>query len=163
MKIDGGSGEGALAYHQNLDALRALAMLQEESPSDRLRGVYECAALDVDRAVIVGALLRSAKNDENANVRVASLQVLERFIDDVFLREEMRELLDKPQPPLVKIHLIRTLSQVEDASLIPFLERVASDPMEHRLTREQAREALRALNGKPGTVRATVQGVAKLV
>lgn len=157
------SSADGIAYHQDLDTLRALALLQNDSPSNRLRGVYEFAESDSQAALVVSALLRSARSDESVNVRVASLQVLERYMDDIFVRDELRQLLDEPQSPLVKVHLIRTLLKVKDAAMIPFLEKISTDPNEHRLTREQAIEALGELKGEPSTVRATAMENPQLV
>ena len=71
-----------------------LSLMQQQSATERLRGVSESVQIDQPGAEIVRALLETLKHDPNVNVRLACVDALRRFSEQDVVRRGTVEALD---------------------------------------------------------------------
>jgi hypothetical protein len=71
---------------RQLREMVSLSLMQQQSASDRLKGVSWTGQLDRPSGEVVAALLDALMHDPNVNVRLATIDALERFAS----REDVR-------------------------------------------------------------------------
>lgn len=120
----------------------SLSLMRHESAGERLNGVRFSTRLSQAEPEVIDALLYTLTEDGNVNVRLAAVNALYRFRDDVRAREGLAEALVKEHSPMVQLALIECLSALEmkggEAHLQELLKRGGINPM----VRERARESL---------------------
>lgn len=99
-----------LAYLRNevrhIGGLLTVSLLNQQSASERLRGVSWTTRIDHPDERILDELLRALKYDPNVNVRLASIDALEKFLPEPSVRASMLDALPREPSPLVQIALI---------------------------------------------------------
>ena len=94
--------------------LVALSLLQEQSASERLRGVDWSNRIPQPDAQVLGALLRTVDYDQNVNVRLAALDALHSSASNDMVRKGLLQSLARQKSPLVQIALIDLLVDIRD-------------------------------------------------
>jgi hypothetical protein len=128
------------ALHQELRDLRqmvTLSLMQQQSASERLRGVGFTSSLERPGDEIVAALLDTLKHDDNVNVRLASVDALKRFAErDVVRRATVDELNTNAQ--LLQMALIDFVVETRDRDAIGTLRKISADPAANATVRTRA-------------------------
>lgn len=113
-----------------VDGLRrtlAVTLLNQESASDRLKGVYLTAAAgngdDATRS-----LLNVLNNDPNVNLRLSAIDSLVPLADRPQVRLALFASLGKQTSPLLQVALVNTLLQSPDIDTTRRLQQLAADP-----------------------------------
>jgi hypothetical protein len=124
----------------------SLSLLQQQSASERLRGITYTSQIEQPGGEIVTALLDTLMHDPDANVRLKSVDALKRFAD----RENVRRvaaaaLTDQASPPLVQIALIDFLVDANDRGAVESLRRLSQDTMVHQAVRARAVRGLQQI------------------
>ena len=120
----------------------ALALLQQSSASERLKGVSYCATFEKPESEMVSALLRTLALDTSVDVRLAAIDALRRYKSDSAIRRGFAETLAKQDSPLVQIELIQAIVEQKDKDAVPTLKKLKDDAQAHELVRERAGWAL---------------------
>lgn len=123
---------------QDLRHMVTLSLLQQQSATDRLKGVSWSGQIDAPRNDIVQALLDALANDPNVNVRLASLDALERFADREPVRRAAVDAVQTQMSPLVQIALIDFIVKTGERDSLDVLKRIADDPQVHEAVRARA-------------------------
>lgn len=123
---------------RNLRQVMTLSLLQQQSASERLKGVSATSDLDRPGREIVTALLDTLARDPNVNVRLASIDALRRFADEREVRAEAVRSLDRQTSPLVQIALIDFLVELNDRDAVGQLRRLSMDPGADPAVRQRA-------------------------
>jgi DNA-binding TFAR19-related protein (PDSD5 family) len=123
---------------QDLRHMVTLSLLQQQSATDRLKGVSWSGQIDAPRNDIVQALLDALANDPNVNVRLASLDALERFADREPVRRAAVDAVETQMSPLVQIALIDFIVKTGERESLDVLKRIADDPQVHEAVRARA-------------------------
>jgi hypothetical protein len=131
---------------RSLRETMALALLQQSSAAERLKGVSYCATFEKPEAEVISALLRTLALDPNVDVRLASIDALRRYKNDAAVRRGLLDTLDKQSSPLVQIELIQALVEQRGKEAVPILKKVKDDAQAHELVRERAGWALEQLD-----------------
>ncbi|MEO8062413.1 MAG: zf-HC2 domain-containing protein [Pseudomonadota bacterium] len=129
------------ALHQELRDLRqmvTLSLMQQQSASERLRGVGFSSNVDGPGDEIVVALLDTLKHDANVNVRLASVDALKRFAERDVVRRAAVDALDTQNSPLVQMALIDFVVETKDRAAIGTLRRISADPSSNETVRTRA-------------------------
>ncbi len=130
---------------ENLRQMVALSLLQEQSPSARLRGVtYSYQVAQPDQQV-QQALLHAVNHDSNVNVRLSAVDALAKFTGDPQVRRAMMDSIPVQQSPLVQIDLIDVLVQSNAQDAVPELRKTAQDLSLDEAVRERAASGLKKL------------------
>lgn len=125
-----------------------LSLLQQQSASDRLRGVGWSGRLEEPGGEVVNALLDTLLHDPNVNVRLASIDALARFADQQAVRQGAIEALQSATSPLVQIALIDFVVGAQEKTSVEALKRLAADPALHDAVRSRVNWGLTQLGGR---------------
>ena len=119
-----------------------LSLLQQQSASERLRGVTFTSQIPQPGIEVVSALLDALAGDQNVNVRLASIDALERFSDLDVVRRATLEALPRQTSPLVQITLIDFVAATSGAASAPMLRQISTDEMLDQAVRRRAAQSL---------------------
>jgi hypothetical protein len=130
---------------ESLRQLVALSLLNETSPSARLRGVtYSNQIAQPDRQV-EQALLHAVNHDSNVNVRLSAVDALAKFTANPEVRRAIADSLPVQDSPLVQVALMDLLVQIRDRDAAPALRKIAADPGADETVRQRAAANLQKL------------------
>ena len=82
--------------------LVALSLMQQQSASDRLRGVSWAYRAEPSDREVLGALVTAVNHDANVNVRLAAVDALRRFSASPETGRAALQSLSKQTTPIVK-------------------------------------------------------------
>lgn len=120
----------------------ALALLDQQSASERLRGIEWTTRLRSPDERIFAALLRALDADPNVNVRLAAIEALQPFMHEAFVRKALRDALPRQESPLVQVELIQVMVEAEDRESGPILKSLIDTRQLDETVRERARWGL---------------------
>jgi anti-sigma factor RsiW len=109
---------------RNLREVVALSLLDQQSASERLRGIRYSATLEGTDPEVVDALSRTLRNDSSVDVRLAAADALRRFQLPASASESAWQLLEHDDSPLVQIAVIDLLSSRKDPAVRARLEKL---------------------------------------
>ena len=142
--------DGELArLHGEVGGLRellTLSLLQQQSASERLRGVSWSSQVQQPEEPVLSALLQTLNSDPNVNVRLAALDALQRVSNLQRVREGLLQALEKQKSPLVQITLIDWLVESKERRAVDLLTRISEQSQFQPKVRERARWGLRQLS-----------------
>jgi hypothetical protein len=122
-----------------------LSLLQQQSASERLKGVTYSSQLEQPDTDVVAALLETLKYDVSVNVRLASIDALKRFAGDESVRRGAVETLPAQTSPMVQIALIDFLVELKSREATDMLRRLSMDSMVDEAVRARAIQGLQLL------------------
>jgi hypothetical protein len=132
---------------ESLRQLVALSLLQEQSPSARLRGVTYSNQISQPDREVTQALLHAVNHDTNVNVRLSAVDALAKFAGDANVRQALVDSLPVQDSPLVQIALIDLLAQLNSKDAAPALQKLAQDASANESVRQRAASAYEKLGG----------------
>jgi hypothetical protein len=94
---------------QNMQQMLAVSLLEQRSPTERLRGINLSAGVEKPSAQTIGALLNTLNNDPNINVRLAAVDALYLFYNYPSVKESAIHSLSNQKSPLVQVALVDLL------------------------------------------------------
>jgi anti-sigma factor RsiW len=130
----------------NMRQLVVLSMLQQDSASQRLQGVSWSARQPKADPMILGALLHTLRYDSSVDVRLAALDALSRYGDQMQVRQGLTEALESQQSPLVQVELIDLFVDWRDGRALDQLRKIEQDRNVDPVVRERARQAIDQLS-----------------
>lgn len=125
--------------------LVALSLLQQQSASERLRGVSWAVRVEPSDTEVLSALLQAVNNDPNVNVRLAAVDALQPFAANPVVKGAVVKALTRQAEPLVQIALIDLLVDLREKTAAPALQEVAMDTAADAGVRQRAQWALEKL------------------
>ena len=125
--------------------LVALSLMQQQSASDRLRGVSWAYRAEPSDREVLGALVTAVNHDANVNVRLAAVDALRRFAASPETRRAVVEALPSQTTPLVQVALIDLLVDFKERDATGVLKRLAANGEVNDGVRQQAEWALEKL------------------
>ena len=130
---------------RELREMVSLSLMQQQSATDRLKGVTWTGQLDRPSGEVISALLDALMHDPNVNVRLATIDALERFASREDVRRAAIEAVDHQMSPLVQIALIDFLVKTNERQSAPMLRRLVQDPQVNEAVRSRAAWGLQQL------------------
>lgn len=124
----------------------ALSLLDGESATSRLEGVSWSTQVQRPDSELVSALLATLNHDQNINVRLASLDALEKLAGDATVRKALEQSIPLQSSPLVQIALIDALVHIRDNAATGELRKISSDEEVNASVRQRAQWGLQKLN-----------------
>jgi HEAT repeat protein len=115
-----------------------LSLLQQQSATERLKGVSFTSQIDRPGSEIVAALLDTLMHDPNVNVRLASIDALRRFAGRADVQRATLDALTTQTSPMVQIALIDMMVELNDREAVAPLRRLSRDDMVNEAVRERA-------------------------
>ncbi|MBI4905203.1 MAG: HEAT repeat domain-containing protein [Acidobacteria bacterium] len=130
---------------QQMRQLVALSLMQQQSASDRLRGVSYSVQLEPADDEVVSALLTTLNTDSNVNVRLAAVDALAQLSSRVPVRQGLRSAIPRQDSPLVQIALIDWATQNKDRGALGSLQQLSKQSELHPDVRVRLASALQRL------------------
>lgn len=132
-----------------VDGLRrtvALSLMDKQSATSRLEGVSWVGQVDKPDQELLTALTTTLNHDPNINVRLASLDALEKFTSDATVRKALEQSIPTQQSPLVQIALIDALVHIRDNAAAQEFKRISGDKAIDAAVRQRAQWGLQKLS-----------------
>lgn len=129
----------------NMRQLVALSLMQQQSASDRLRGVSYAYRAEQSDPQVLSALLTTVNHDPNINVRLAAVDALRNFTDNPVGRNGLVQALSKQESPLVQIAILDQIVSVHERSAIQGIQFLLSGKDVNPEVRQRAQWALKQL------------------
>jgi hypothetical protein len=129
----------------DLRQMVSLSLMQQQSATERLKGVTWTGQLDQPSGEVVSALLDTLMHDPNVNVRLATIDALERFASREEVRRGTIQAVQQQASPLVQIALIDFMVKTNERESVPTLQRLAMDPQVNDAVRTRAAWGLQQL------------------
>lgn len=137
-----GADPAIVELREELRATRqmvSLSLLQQQSASERLRGITYTSQIERPGSELVAALLDTLMHDPDVNVRLKSIDALKRFADRSNVRmAAANALVEQVASPMVQIALIDFLVEANDRGAAASLRRLADDAMADNAVRVRA-------------------------
>jgi len=125
--------------------LVALSLLQQQSASERLKGVSWAYRAEPSDREVLEALVSAVNHDTNVNVRLAAVDALRRFASSPETRRAVVDALPGQTTPLVQVALIDLLVDFKERDAADVLRKLAADGQVNDGVRQQAQWALERL------------------
>jgi anti-sigma factor RsiW len=130
---------------QGMRQMVALSLLQQESASERLRGVTWSAGFAQPSPEVLEALLDTLRHDGNVNVRLAAIDALRQYGTDNRVRDALVRALPADPSPLVQIALIDAVVALKERRSAEALRALEARPDTNQVVRQRARRGLQQL------------------
>lgn len=120
-----------------------LSNLEAESVGKRLEGVYafnDEYTKEDDK--IIETLLKILEKDDNANVKIATIDALLKFPKNEQIRQSFIKALDKEDVPLVQIKLIKAVSFLRENRAQKPLEKIINNEQTFPIVKNNATLAM---------------------
>lgn len=130
---------------RNMRQMVTLALLQQQSPSDRLRGVDWSERVETPDAQVLSALIQTLDHDPNVNVRLAAVDALRKFATAGPVRNALDRSLPKQESPMVQIALIDLLVGLGERGAAQSIRALAVSEAVNPAVKQRAEWGLRQL------------------
>jgi len=118
--------------------LVTLSLLEQQSASERLRGVDYAYRVDQSDTQVLSALLHAVNHDPNVNVRLAAVDALRKFSGSPAVKGKLDQSLNQQESPLVQLALIDFLVDTRDKTALPSLAALERSPTADKNVKEKA-------------------------
>ncbi|MCZ6821157.1 MAG: HEAT repeat domain-containing protein [Calditrichaeota bacterium] len=129
----------------NLRQMVTTSLLQNESTSERLRGVSYSYRIHRPDDNILNALSNTLNYDESLNVRLAAIDALALYYERQPVRQQLIESLSRQTSPLIQIALIDLLVENREREGIQTLTLLKNNEKLNPSVRRRAGKALEAI------------------
>ncbi len=126
----------------------ALSLMQQQSASDRLRGVSYSYQMDKTDSQIRDALLEALNSDSSVDVRLAAVDALRRISTQPPVRQGFLESLQRHQAPMVQIALIDTMVELNEPKSVSVLRKLQASAEADDLVKQRAKWGLEQMRAK---------------
>ncbi len=123
----------------------ALSLMQQQSASERLKGVSWSNQIDRPDTEVLNALLDTLMHDQNINVRLAAIDALKKFGQRQIVRSGVLTALTKQDSPMVQAALIDYVVELNEKDSVPALRQIVNDATANETVRKRAEWGLEQL------------------
>jgi len=106
---------------QAMNEIVSLAMLNQDSSSERLAGINLSAKVSDPSPALVTGLMNALKKDPNLNVRLASVDALGRYHTEPGIVDLLTQSLSQESSPMIQIAIIDLLIAIEETEALEAL------------------------------------------
>ncbi len=124
----------------------ALSLLQQQSATERLRGVSYTGRLGNMEPAVVSALTEAVSHDPSVNVRLAAIDALTKASGRPEVLRSLTNTLAAQDSPMVQAALIDYLVDARDRQALGALRRLTEEPDLNPAVLERARFAVQQLS-----------------
>jgi hypothetical protein len=124
----------------------ALSLLQQQSATERLRGVDYTGRMQTMEPEVVSALTEAVAHDPSVNVRLAAIDALSKASGSPGVLQSLTQSLPRQDSPMVQAALIDYLVEARDRKALGALRQLAAQPDLNPAVLERTHFALRQLS-----------------
>ncbi|HLF20754.1 MAG TPA: HEAT repeat domain-containing protein [Bacteroidota bacterium] len=128
-----------------MSRMLAVSLLQQQSASERLRGVSMSYQLEEGDQELTGALLNTLQFDASPNVRLAALDALTRLMDQDRVRKELIHSLPTQSSPMVQLAMVELMVQTQDQESKPVLQKLLLDPKIDKTVKKRVEQSIKQI------------------
>jgi hypothetical protein len=135
--------------HQEIASTRemvALSLLQQQTATERLRGVEYSGRMKTMEPEVVSALVHAINEDSSVNVRLAAIDALSKASGSPTVLTSLTGSLPKQDSPMVQAALVDYFVDAHDRQAIGALRQLEQRPDLNPAVLEHTRVALRELS-----------------
>lgn len=123
-----------------------LAFLADDSAGNRLTGVYKFEEeFEKEDSKIINTLIKILHEDANANVKIATIDVLLKYPRNEEIRISLITALEKEKTPLVQIKIIKSLGFLKENRAQKPLENIINSKQTYPIVKNNATLAINQL------------------
>lgn len=122
-----------------------LAMLEQNSPVERIKAVNMMNQMDQADEKIIGSLLSTLENDENDNVRLIALDALIKYARQPEVREGLIRSISKQTSPMVQLRLAEIMVSLQEKRSVPEFEKILNNANLNYSVRNKLDETVKIL------------------
>ncbi len=130
----------------NMYQLVTISLLQQQSASERLRGLSWSQRVAQPDPQVLSALLQVLDYDPNVNVRLAAVDALSQFSSRPEVRQGLIQGLMRQPSPLVQIALIDLLVAIQEKRSVEALKQLVQDQNLNEVVKQRAEWGLKQLS-----------------
>jgi len=123
----------------------ALSLIQQQSASDRIRGVNWSYQLPKPGSEFLTVLLDTLMHDTSVNVRLATVEALRQFGDQPVVRRGVVQAMSQQESPMVQIALIDLAVDLKEKDSIDTLRQLTQNAKLDGAVRERAQKGISEL------------------
>ncbi|HWE50810.1 MAG TPA: HEAT repeat domain-containing protein [Bryobacteraceae bacterium] len=135
--------------HQEIASTRemvALSLLQQQTATERLRGVEYSTGMKTMEPEIVSALVHAINEDSSVNVRLAAIDALGKASGNRSVVTSLARSLPRQESPMVQAALVDYFVDARDHQAVGALQQLTMQPDLNPAVLERTRYALRELS-----------------
>jgi HEAT repeat protein len=125
--------------------LVALSLMQQQSASERIRGVSYANRVESSDTEVLAALLSTVNSDPIPNVRMAAVDALRAFGSSPVARTAVIQSIPRQTSPIVQVALIDLLVDLKEKEAVPELRKLTGDKSANEGVRQRAQMAIERL------------------
>lgn len=123
----------------------SLALLDQSSPSQRLKGITWSASVQDPQPQMLEALLNTLDTDPNVNVRLSAVDALYLFSNDPTVKKGIMASLPKQTSPLIQVALIDLLVELREKRAAESLKKLIQQEKINPAVKQRAEIGLKTL------------------
>ena len=130
LNLNGKKVYEVASLRQEVQGMRqtlAVSLLEQSSPTERLRGVGLSYRMEKPNKKIIQSLLDILNNDSNVNVRLAAVDALYLFHENPTVKEGLIQSLSRQTSPLIQVSLIDLMVNMRERRSIESLKQLIQD------------------------------------
>ena len=105
-----------------------LAMIDNTSPSKRIKAVNYTEELTTPDITILKALIERMQQDSNSNVRLTAVEALSKFTDNELVKTSLIETLTLEKDPSIQIEIIQILVDIQEKRALDPMKKLLEEP-----------------------------------
>jgi hypothetical protein len=109
---------------QDMQKVMMLTLIQQPSPSDRLKAISISNQISNADDKIIDALLHTLNNDPNVNVRLMAVEALYNFADNPKVRIGLIKSISKQDSPIVQVTLADVMVLLQEKGSVDELKKL---------------------------------------
>jgi hypothetical protein len=122
-----------------------LAMLEQNSPVERIKAVNMMNQMEQADEKIIQSLLSTLENDENDNVRLIALDALIKYAHQPGVREGLINAISKQTSPMVQLRLAEIMVSLQEKRSVPEFEKILNNANLNYSVRNKLDETVKIL------------------
>lgn len=107
--------------------LMMLTLIEKPAATDRLKAVSMAKDVDTADERVITALLNTLNNDENANVRLATLEALLRYADNPIVRQGLVEAIPNQDDAMLQYALAEAMILIQEKNSVQNFRELLKD------------------------------------
>lgn len=130
----------------NLKESVTLALLQNPSASERIKGVSYTSEIQGDKSNIIKALFVTLNNDDNPNVRLVTLEALVKYANEPAVREGLIQSIEEQDSPLVQSALADVMLKLQEKRSVQPFKKLLQQKDLNVMVRDKIQETITQLH-----------------
>lgn len=122
-----------------------LSLLEKQSASERLQAVSMSTEIPKVDDKIIEALLKTLNNDENVNVRLATVESLVELANNPKVRQGLIKSINHQESPLVQIALVDAMLALQEKKSVSELEKLLQKKDLNQAVKDKVESSIKTL------------------